>query len=104
MPSYITQRPKNPRSHASGLHERVRMYKPMFARIHRSYGQHLHEPVPRDFSVLLRQCGNDLDLAIAHEYGPRDHVTDLAGAAKCNARSLIGTLAGPVGIARGAVS
>jgi asparagine synthase (glutamine-hydrolysing) len=94
MPSYITQRPKNPRSHASGLHERVRMYKPMFARIHRSYGQHLHEPVPRDFSVLLRQCGN----------GPRDHVTDLAGAAKCNARSLIGTLAGPVGIARGAVS
>jgi asparagine synthase (glutamine-hydrolysing) len=109
LPSYIAQRPKNPMSHASGLHERARMYKPIFARIHRSYGYHLHEPVRRDFSVLLSQCGNDLDLAIARasarrDYSPREHVRDLAGAARWNARSLTGT---PAGLGRdraGAVS
>ncbi len=96
-------------SHASGLHERARMYKPIFARIHRSFGYHLHEPVRRDFSVLLSQCGNDLDLAIARasarrDYSPREHVRDLAGATMWNARSLTGT---PAGLGRdraGAVS
>ena len=28
LPDYITQRPKNPMSHSSGLHERARLYKP----------------------------------------------------------------------------
>ena len=31
LPDYIRQRPKNPMSHSSGLHERVRLYKPLFA-------------------------------------------------------------------------
>ena len=53
LPDYIRQRPKNPMSHSSGLHERARLYKPVFARIHRSFGYDLHQPVRRDFSVLL---------------------------------------------------
>lgn len=98
IPDYVRQRPKNPMSHASGLHERARLYKPAFARIHRSFGYHLHEPVRRDFSVLLSQCGNDLDLAISRaaarlDYSAREHARDLAGAAKWNAASLLAGLA-----------
>jgi asparagine synthase (glutamine-hydrolysing) len=96
LPDYIRRRPKNPMSHASGLHERARIYKPVFARIHRSFGYDLHEPVRRDFSVLLSQCGNDLDVALARasarlDYSPREHARDLAGAARWNVRSLAGT-------------
>ncbi len=98
LPDYIRQRPKNPMSYASGLHERARLYKPAFARIHRSFGYYLHEPVRRDFSVLLSQCGNDLDLAIAQaasrlDYSTREHARDLAGAAKWNAASVMAGLA-----------
>ncbi|MGN6679335.1 MAG: asparagine synthase C-terminal domain-containing protein, partial [Streptosporangiaceae bacterium] len=98
LPEYIRRRPKNPMSHASGLHERARLYKPRFARIHRSFGYQLHEPVRRDFSVLLSQCGNDLDLAISQataqlDYSAREHARDLAGAAKHNAASLMADLA-----------
>ncbi len=105
LPDYIRQRPKNPMSHACGLHERARMYKPVFARVHRSFGYDLHEPVRRDFSVLLARCGNDLDLAQARaglDYSPREHARDLAGAARWNARSLLGSLpaAGRAGLIR----
>ncbi|MGH3275136.1 MAG: asparagine synthetase B family protein, partial [Streptosporangiaceae bacterium] len=30
LPRYIRERPKNPMSHSSGLHERARLYKPLF--------------------------------------------------------------------------
>jgi asparagine synthase (glutamine-hydrolysing) len=95
LPDYIRQRPKNPMSHATGLHERARLYKPMFARIHRSFGYDLHEPVRKDFSVLLAQCGNDLDLAIERaaarlDYSTREHARDLVGAVRWNVRSLAG--------------
>ncbi len=94
LPDYVRQRPKNPMSHATGLHERARLYKPAFARIHRSFGYRLHEPVRRDFSVVLTQCGNDLDLAISRaaarlDYNAREHARDLAGAAKWNAAALM---------------
>jgi asparagine synthase (glutamine-hydrolysing) len=94
LPGYIRQRPKNPMSHASGLHERARLYKPAFARIHRSFGYQLHEPVRRDFSVVLTQCGNDLDLATSRararrDYNAREHARDLAGAAKWNAAAVM---------------
>ena len=102
LPDYVRLRPKNPMSHASGLHERARLYKPAFARIHRSFGYELHEPVRRDFSVLLSQCGNDLDLAIAQaasrlDYSTREHARDLAGAAKWNAATLMAGLASGAG-------
>ncbi|HXP21339.1 MAG TPA: asparagine synthase-related protein [Streptosporangiaceae bacterium] len=92
LPGYIRQRPKNPMSHASGLHERARMYKPLFARIHRSFGYDQHEPVRRDFSVLLDRCGHDLDQAQAAarlDYSVREHARDLAGAFRWNAAALL---------------
>jgi len=99
LPDYVRLRPKNPMSHSSGLHERARLYKPLFARLHRSLGYDLHEPVRRDFSVLLDRCGHDLDQAIARaarpeDYSGREHARDLAGAVRWNATSLVGSLAG----------
>ncbi len=104
LPDYIAARPKSPMSHSSGLHERARMYKPLFARIHRSFGYDLHQPVRRDFSIVLERCGNDLDLALvkasaARDYSPREHVRDLVGAAKWNAFAMAGALR-PAGPAR----
>jgi len=90
LPGYIRNRPKNPMSHSSGLHERARLYRPLFARIHRSFGYDLLEPVQRDFSAVLEQCGHDLDKAIAEraarpDYSLREHARDLAGAVRWNA-------------------
>ncbi len=94
LPDYIRQRPKNPMSHSSGLHERARLYRPLFPRLQRSFGYDLLEPVRRDFSVVLGQCGHDLDLALAHskarqDYTPAEHARDLAGALRWNAAAAI---------------
>jgi asparagine synthase (glutamine-hydrolysing) len=94
LPEYVLRRPKNPMSHSSGLHERARIYKPFFAKIHRSFGYDLHEPVRRDFSVVLDRCGHDLDQAIAlasarSDYTPREHARDMAGAARWNAKAMV---------------
>jgi len=96
LPDYVRTRPKNPMSHSSGLHERARIYKPLFARIHRSFGYDLHQPVRRDFSIQLARCGHDLDLALARsltagDYSAREHARDLVGAARWNAAALVGT-------------
>ncbi len=96
LPPYIAARPKNPMSHSSGLHERARMYKPVFARLHRSFGYDRHQPVRRDFSVVLDRCGHDLDTAIARardggDYSRREHARDLAGAVKWNAVAMTGS-------------
>ena len=40
-------------SHSSGLHERIRLFKPLFPRIYRSYGYDALGPMRRDFSVVL---------------------------------------------------
>src|ERR1700744_2379452 len=63
LPGYILARPKNPMSHSSGLHERARLYRALFARMHSSFGYDLLEPVRRDFSVGLGQGDLDLDRA-----------------------------------------
>jgi asparagine synthase (glutamine-hydrolysing) len=90
LPDYIRARPKNPMSHSSGLHERARLYKPFFARMHRSFGYDLLEPVKRDFSTLLERCDHDLYRAVAEaavrpDYTAFEHARDLAGAARWNA-------------------
>jgi len=94
LPDYIRRRPKNPMSHSSGLHERARLYRPLFPRLHRSFGYDLLEPVRRDFSVVLGQCGYDLDLALAqsqarHDYTALEHARDLAGALRHNTAAAI---------------
>jgi asparagine synthase (glutamine-hydrolysing) len=90
LPSYVRQRPKNPLSHSSGLHERVRLYRSQFPRIYRSFGYDRLGPMRRDFSIVLRQHGLDLDQAlhdvdIQPDYSIADHARDLAGALRSNA-------------------
>lgn len=90
LPGYVRQRPKNPLSHSSGLHERVRLYRSLFPRIYRSFGYDQLGPMRRDFSIVLGQHGLDLDQAlhdvdIQPDYSIADHARDLAGALRSNA-------------------
>jgi len=94
LPDYVLRRPKNPMSHSSGLHERARLFRPLFAGMHRSFGYDLLEPVHRDFSVVLRRCGDDLDSALAatmtrQDYTRAEHARDLAGALRWNASAAL---------------
>jgi asparagine synthase (glutamine-hydrolysing) len=94
LPDYIRRRPKNPMSYSSGLHERARLYKPLFARLHRSFGYDLQEPVRRDFDSVLMRCDNDLDRAVAdgaarQDYTAFEHARDLAGAARWIAAPMV---------------
>ena len=57
-------------SYSSGLHERARLYKPLFARLYNSFGYGLLEPMRRDFATVLERSGHDLDRAIADGCGP----------------------------------
>jgi asparagine synthase (glutamine-hydrolysing) len=89
LPSYILQQRLSLLSHSSGLHERARLYRPLFPRMYRSFGYDLLEPLRRDFSVALQQAGGDLDTATAPESAGRDytaleHARDLAGAVRRN--------------------
>jgi len=114
LPGYILRRPKNPMSHSSGLHERARLYRALFARMHSSFGYDLLEPVRRDFSFVLGQCDLDLDRAMAapalrHDYTAAEHARDLAGALRWNAAAALrlqGSQArhrrNPAGMRRGA--
>ncbi len=100
LPSYILERPKSPMSHSSGLHERVRLYRPLFARIQRSFGYDRFDPVRRDFSVVLDQCGYDLDRAVAAalarpDYRATELARDLAGALARNAVRALRRAASP---------
>lgn len=90
LPDYIRSRPKNPMSYSSGLHDRARLYKPLFAGLHRSFGYDQLEPVRRDFDSVLMRCGNDLDRAVADgaarvDYTVFEHARDLVGAVRWNA-------------------
>ncbi|WP_089154179.1 asparagine synthetase B family protein [Micromonospora sp. NBS 11-29] len=100
LPDYVRRRPKNPMSYSSGLHERARLYKPLFARLHRSFGYDLLEPVRRDFDSVLTRCGDDLDRAIADglarpDYTVLEHARDLVGAARWNAAPMVRRLVNP---------
>jgi asparagine synthase (glutamine-hydrolysing) len=90
VPDYIRRRPKDMMSYSSGLHERARLFKPLFPRLHRAFGYDLLEPVRRDFDTVLDRCGHDLDRAIAdaaarQDYRLTERARDLAGAARWNA-------------------
>jgi asparagine synthase (glutamine-hydrolysing) len=90
LPSYVRQRPKNPLSHSSGLHERVRLFRSQFPRIYRSFGYERLGPMRRDFSIVLAEHDLDLDRAlhdarVQPDYSIADHARDLAGALRWNA-------------------
>jgi asparagine synthase (glutamine-hydrolysing) len=100
LPDYIRLRPKNPMSHSSGLHERARLYKPLFARLHRSFGYDQLEPVRRDFSTVLARSGLDLDRALHEQeartdYTAAEHARDLLGAIRWNLTPM-GAPSGPL--------
>jgi asparagine synthase (glutamine-hydrolysing) len=104
LPGYIRERPKNPMSHSSGLHERARLFKPLFPRLHRSMGYDLCAPVRRDFSTVLAASGHDLDLALAAargDYTAPERARDLAGALKWNAAATAGQWTRTLGRQRG---
>jgi asparagine synthase (glutamine-hydrolysing) len=89
LPAYVRQRPKNPLSHSSGLHERVRLYRSQFPRIYRSFGYEQLGPMQRDFSIVLEEHGLDLDralqgVAVQPDYSMTEHARDLAGALRWN--------------------
>ena len=76
----------------AGLHERIRLFRPLFARIHRSYGYDLLPPVQRDFSEVLSDHGYDLDAAVAapsRDLTIAEHARDLAGAIRWNLTHLV---------------
>jgi asparagine synthase (glutamine-hydrolysing) len=90
LPGYVAQRPKNPLSHSSGLHERVRLFRWQFPRMYRSSGYELLGPMRRDFSIVLEEQDLDLDRALRDarlrpDYSLADHARDLAGALRWNA-------------------
>jgi asparagine synthase (glutamine-hydrolysing) len=90
LPGYVRQRPKNPLSHSSGLHERVRLFRSQFPRLYRSFGYDQLGPMRRDFSVVLAARGLDLDAALRDvrarpDYSLGEHARDLAGALRWNA-------------------
>jgi asparagine synthase (glutamine-hydrolysing) len=94
LPSYVAARHKNPMSHSSGLHERIRLFRPLFPRLYRDLGYSCAAPLQRDFSEVLREHDYDLDAAVTAARTPRDltlgeHVRDLAGALRWNLASLV---------------
>lgn len=89
LPDYVLARHKNPMSHSSGLHERIRLFRPLFRRFYREAGYECFAPLQRDFSEVLRDHGHDLDAAVAAGGPARDltvaeHARDLAGAVRWN--------------------
>ena len=102
LPGYVRQRPKNPLSHSSGLHERVRLYRSQFPRLYRSFGYEQLGPMRRDFSVVLAAHGLDLDRALADvqaqpDYSFADHARDLAGALRWNTAGALRRVRRPAG-------
>jgi asparagine synthase (glutamine-hydrolysing) len=94
LPDYILARHKNPMSHASGLHERVRLYKPMMPRWYRSFGYGAAGPMRRDFSIELLRADNDLAAALEaaalqQDYTLSERVRDFAGALRWNVRNAV---------------
>jgi len=81
-------------SHASGLHERVRLYKPLMPGWYRSFGYGVAGPMRRDFSVELLRSGNDLEAALAaadlgEDYTAAERAKDFAGALRWNLRNAV---------------
>ncbi len=89
LPSYIIQRKKNPLSHASGLHEWIRMYKVFFAKYYNHQGYGLCEPIKQDFSYTLAKVGYQVDRAIAQTNQDYDRLYLWGELIKAGVRRLI---------------
>lgn len=101
LPDYIRLRKKNPMSYSSGVHERIRLYRPLFARFYKGCGYELAGGLRRDFWYTLERSGMDLDRALAEDAAELDHTRleharDLAGALRWNIAAALHELAGKV--------
>ena len=101
LPEYIRLRRKNPMSYSSGVHERIRLYRPLFARYYRACGYELAGGVHRDFWYALERSGMDLERALAEDaagldHTPLEHARDLAGALRWNLTAALHDIAGKV--------
>lgn len=99
LPRDIRERPASPLAYGSGLYERIRLYRPLFARFHRSFGYALYGPMRRDLDTVLTRCGHDLDRALAEGRARPDHTVfeharDLAGAARWRVGPVVRRLTG----------
>lgn len=75
LPSYILERPKNPLSYSSGIHEWIRRYKPFFRLFYRQEQYDLHQPIKMDFSYLLTRNNHDLATTMVEDGLLRDYPT-----------------------------
>ena len=94
LPAYILERHKNPMSHSSGLHERVRLFKPLMGSWYRSFRYDLAGPMRRDFSIELSRHDNDLEKALSasdlgQDYSFTEKARDLIGALRWNLRNAL---------------
>ncbi len=94
LPDYVLKRHKNPMSHSSGLHERVRLFKPLMPLWYRRFGYGLAGPMRRDFSVELLRAGNDFEAAVAaaelqQDYTTTERARDFGGALVWNLRNAL---------------
>ncbi len=95
LPPYIKQRPKNPMSYSSGLHERIRLFRPVMPRMYRGFGYEAHAPMRRDFDSTLARNDYDLAAAVAEaeraeDYTVYERAKDFAGALKWNLKGAVG--------------
>ncbi len=100
LPEFSLDRPHAPMAVATGLAERARLFKPIFARLHRTFGYDLLEPIRRDFDAVLTACDNDLSRALVEQANRQDHTfaehaRDLVGAVRINAKPLWRRISGP---------
>jgi asparagine synthase (glutamine-hydrolysing) len=94
LPDYILARHKNPMSHSSGLHERIRLYKPWMPKWYRSHGYDAHAPMHRDFSIELLRANNDFEAALVaaarqEDYSTQERLKDFLGALRWNLRNML---------------
>lgn len=73
LPDYVIKRPKHGLSYSTGLHDRARLFKPLFPRLYRSFGYDIHAPLRRDFDVTLSGAARPRPRARAREPAPRLH-------------------------------
>jgi asparagine synthase (glutamine-hydrolysing) len=67
LPEYILYRKKNPLSHSSGLHEKVRIKKILFKKYYNSFKFDRHDKMRRDFSITLQSNNYNIEKSVTEQ-------------------------------------
>jgi len=73
LPEYILNRKKNPMSHSSGIHERIRFFKIRFKKYYNKNNYNLFEPIRQDFSYVLLKNKNNINASIKAAGAHKDY-------------------------------